>query len=353
MFKTSFATAVLALAGSASAANFSVSGPGGSIPDPAATPGTWNSTYTGTPFTSTVNVPNAVTSITAVKLTTFQHTWRGDLHIILKAPGGAAHNIVVRPGSTGATVGDSGNYLVGNYTFVETGGGTVAQGATNINPGTYNQFFNTGTGQWTNGISNTPLSAITGASGTWTLEIRDWAALDAGSLTGWTLEGTDSGGGGGPISFCGTGDGAVTQPCQTAPGALGNGCANSGNPAGASLTAAGSAALDTIVFTQSGELPTSLSIFLQGTSTIAAGIQFGDGVRCVGGALLRLYTHNAVGGVVSAPQGGDASVKTQSAALGDVIAPGSTRYYQVYYRDPASVSGLNFNVGNALEITWP
>ena len=353
-FSTALTTAVvgLTLTTSALAANFSASGPGGSIPDAVGAVGTWNVNYTGSPFLSTVSVANPVTSITAVKLDGFQHTWRGDLHIILRDPANVAHNVVVRPGSTGASVGDSGNYNLGNYVFVQSGGGTVLQGATNINGGTYNQFFNTGTGQWTNGIANTPLNSITGPAGVWTLEIRDWANLDLGSLTGWTLEGTDSGGGL-ITSYCGAGDPNLTQACAGASGAPGNGCANSANPNGASLTASGDPTTDTVVFTQSGELATSLSIVLQGDANIATGVAFGDGVRCAAGNLRRLYTKNAVGGVVTAPQGGDPSVKTASANLGDVIPPGGIRYYQIYYRDPASVSGLNFNVGNALQITWP
>ena len=46
-------------------------------------------------------------------------------------------------------------------------------------------------------------------------------------------------------------------------------------------------------------------------------------------------------------------VSVQSAALGDVILPGSTRYYQVYYRDPNTVFCPDgFNATNAEQITW-
>src|SRR4051812_6620813 len=108
----------LALASTAAASTFSVVGAGGSIPDPAGTPGVWNSSFTGVPFLSSVTVPRSVTSITSVKLSGLQHTWRGDLHIILRDPSGTAYNVVVRPGSTGASVGDSGDYLLGDYLFV-------------------------------------------------------------------------------------------------------------------------------------------------------------------------------------------------------------------------------------------
>jgi hypothetical protein len=112
---------------------------------------------------------------------------------------------------------------------------------------------------------------------------------------------------------------------------------------------------DTVVITSSGELATATSIFLQGNASNAAGTVFGDGVRCVAGSLKRLYVKNAVGGAVSAPTGGDASVSARSAALGDPIAPGSTRWYQVYYRDPDlgfCPSGDSYNVSNGLAITW-
>ena len=42
-------------------------------------------------------------------------------------------------------------------------------------------------------------------------------------------------------------------------------------------------------------------------------------------------------------------------ALGDPFGPGDTRYYYVYYRDPAPgfcPSGGGFNVGNALKVVW-
>src|SRR4029077_11024838 len=91
---------------------------------------------------------------------------------------------------------------------------------------------------------------------------------------------------------------------------------------------------DTLVLASSGELPNALSIFLQGDAKLVNGATFGDGVRCAGGHLKRLYAKNASGGNASAPAAGDPSVSARSASLGDPIAPGSTRYYQTYYRDP-------------------
>ncbi|MBK7876888.1 MAG: hypothetical protein IPJ77_14275 [Planctomycetes bacterium] len=345
------ALATLALGTAATASNFSVSGPGGAIPDPAAAPGTWNTTYTGTAFTSTVAVANPVTSITAVKLNGLTHTWRGDLHIILRDPASVAYNVVVRPGSTGTSVGDSGDYQVGLYTFVDAGGGTVAQGTTNIAPGTYNIFQNTGTGQWTLGMNNVPLSTITGPAGNWTLEIRDWAALDVGSLTGWTLEGTDAVT---PIvSFC-AGDGTLTDhttPCPCANnGAAGNGCANSANAAGANLTTTGLPSTDDVVLAGSGMPLTVSCIYLQGDA-LNDGV-FGDGVRCAGGSLIRLRTKTNAGGASSFPDSTDTI--TLSARGGVTVGSGARRYYQTYYRNSAAAfcPPETFNVTNGIQIDW-
>ncbi len=353
-------SAVLAVvvSGSALASNFSVSGPGGSIPDVSGT-NTWNVTYSGVPFTSTVTVPNPVTSITKVSLAGFNHTWRGDLHILLKDPSNTIYNVVVRPGSTGASVGDSGDYVTGTYDFVDAGGGTVAQGATNINGGIYNIFLNTGTGQWTvGGAVNGPLSAITGAAGTWTLEIRDWAAGDVGSLTGWTLEGTDAGAI--PSVFCDPATGTtIACPCSNPPSGSGRGCDNSSATGGASLAASGNSSLsgDTLLMSLAGLPANDLTVLVQGPSASTSGVAFGQGVRCVSGHLLRLYTRNSdAAGNLALPGAGDPTISAQSSALGDPIAAGSPRFYMAYYRDPtvlgSCAANLTFNAANAVGVTW-
>ena len=95
---------------------------------------------------------------------------------------------------------------------------------------------------------------------------------------------------------------------------------------------------------------------LQGTGVSAAGLVFGQGVRCVAGTLRRLYVKAAVGGSITAPSGADPSVSMRSAALGDPIAPGSSRYYGVYYRDPIVLGGCpgasTFNITSQLAAYW-
>ena len=159
--------------------------------------------------------------------------------------------------------------------------------------------------------------------------------------------------------FC-RGDGSIAPcPCGNS-GTTGHGCQNSVGTGGAILSAVGSARLsqDGLRFTCSNELPTAFSVLLQGTVAISPA-HYGDGLRCVGGTLKRLYKRSASGGVVVVPQtqSGDRSVSAQSAADGDTIPAGAMRYYQVFYRDPSatfcpSPLGSTFNVSNGLAVLW-
>lgn len=156
--------------------------------------------------------------------------------------------------------------------------------------------------------------------------------------------------------FC-AGDGTLAAcPCANN-GLAGRGCQNSGSTGGAGLQAGGGASLqhDTLLLATQHQLD-SLSIVLQGSASIAP-VAFGDGLRCVGGSLKRLYVHTASGGALVVPQTGDASVSLRSAALGDTLAGGMTRYYQVYYRDPqlgfcAAPQGDSWNVSAGVSVFW-
>jgi hypothetical protein len=148
-------------------------------------------------------------------------------------------------------------------------------------------------------------------------------------------------------------------PCPCAnTGSIGHGCNNSAATGGALLTATGWASLahDQLELASSGELPSALSVILQGRMQIAP-TSFGDGLLCAGGALKRLYIKHAVSGIVTAPQPGDLSVSARSAALGDHIQVGQSRVYQVYYRDPNLTfcpppMGNGWNVSSGLRIGW-
>jgi len=158
----------------------------------------------------------------------------------------------------------------------------------------------------------------------------------------------------GTESCFGDGSGAPC-PCANA-GATGRGCQNSVGTGGARLVAAGTTTPDTVAFVAIGELPSALTIFLQGDASIAPS-GFGDGLRCVGGSLKRLYSRSASGGQAVAPGPGDLSVTARSAQLGDPIPPGGVRHYMTYYRDPSASfcpdpPGSTFNGSNAVSIAW-
>jgi hypothetical protein len=143
------------------------------------------------------------------------------------------------------------------------------------------------------------------------------------------------------------GDGTGTAcPCGNN-GAAGQGCASSVNANGALLNATGSASIanDTLVLHGSG-MPNSSCLYFQGTTQISA--QFGDGLRCAGGSVIRLGTKTNVSGASQYPAAGDPSVSVRGA----VTSPG-VRNYQVWYRNAAAFcTPSTFNLSNGVSITW-
>jgi len=132
------------------------------------------------------------------------------------------------------------------------------------------------------------------------------------------------------------GDGSVPTACPCGnTGALGHGCENSAGTGGAKMEGIGDPGNDDVVLVSSGELPTVLTIFLQGDLSNPNGVVFGDGLRCVAGALKRMYAKVASGGVAMAPGAGELSITVRSSLLGDPIVPlsGQVRYYQARYRE--------------------
>jgi hypothetical protein len=161
------------------------------------------------------------------------------------------------------------------------------------------------------------------------------------------------------VAYCDpASSGVIACPCGNPAAGSARGCDNSAATGGASISASGSANLggDTLSFTTAGQRPTGTTILLQGTASIATGAAFGQGVRCVGGSLKRLYVQAAVGGSITAPPVGGPTVSARSATLGDVIAPGTHRFYSAYYRDPIILGGCNvlftFNITNAGDVLW-
>jgi Tol biopolymer transport system component len=154
----------------------------------------------------------------------------------------------------------------------------------------------------------------------------------------------------------------IACPCGNQPSGSGRGCDNSSSTGGAFLSASGIAylSMDGLVFTTGDEKPTATSILLQGTATVPNGLVFGQGVRCAGGTLKRIYVKVAVNGSIIAPDlgAGDPTVSARSAQLGVAIQPGQPYYYLVYYRDSIVLGGCSaastFNATQTGSVTyWP
>jgi hypothetical protein len=152
------------------------------------------------------------------------------------------------------------------------------------------------------------------------------------------------------VATCvGDGSGAAC-PCGNS-GSVGRGCANSIDPSGGLLGATGTAsvATDTLVLAGSG-MPSSSALYFQGSTAAGGGngVAFGDGLRCAGGAVVRLSTKTNVGGLSQYPEVGDLSVSVRGG-----VAPGNQRVYQVWYRNAASFcTSDTFNLTNGLVVDW-
>ena len=151
------------------------------------------------------------------------------------------------------------------------------------------------------------------------------------------------------------GDGSGTAcPCSNS-GSLGHGCDNSQLTGGGQLSAHGVASVsaDSVLLRATALVEPGNVVFVQGDQQQAggAGIVFADGLRCIGGSLVRLGARPVSGGEASLGSGnpGDPSI----AAQGQVPAPGATRHYQVWYRDnnPFCTAELN-NLTNGVSIVW-
>jgi len=155
-------------------------------------------------------------------------------------------------------------------------------------------------------------------------------------------------------------DGVATCPCLNPPLGVESGCNNSAGTGGAVLGAGGGTYLssDSLFFTTVGECHGALSVVTQWSAGNSSGIVYGMGIRCTLGSVKRLYTKQASGGSITAPDfaAGDVQVSMRSAALGDQILAGQSRWYFVYYRDPNVLGGCpatsTFNCTQTGQVTW-
>jgi Tol biopolymer transport system component len=185
--------------------------------------------------------------------------------------------------------------------------------------------------------------------------------LASGDTNGWTDVFTRDRYASGFTSLCDPGqNGVVGCPCGNPPAGLGRGCDNSSASGGASLSASGIAylSLDSLVFTTGAERPTAPSVLVQGDGLVPNGLMFGQGVRCAGGVLKRMYVKTAANGSITAPDhsAGDPTVSARSASLGAPLQAGVPYSYFVYYRDPVVLGGCpassGFNATQTGQVVW-
>ena len=163
----------------------------------------------------------------------------------------------------------------------------------------------------------------------------------------WRIDGTPPG-----TANC-AGDGSLPLDCPCSnTGAVGHGCANSANSNGALLSGVGDTGSDSVRLDTTLMPTTSSCIFLKGDLYDSNSVNFGDGLLCTSGALIRLRTKIASAGAASFPDSTD--TVTLSARGSTPPGSGLTAYYQTYYRN-ASASFCppeTFNVSNGYQITW-
>ena len=140
---------------------------------------------------------------------------------------------------------------------------------------------------------------------------------------------------------------ATSCPCAN-DGGPDRGCANS-TGVGAALNAAGSAsaAADDLLANASFLPPGQPAILLGGLNAPngGQGLPFGDGLRCVGGGLVRLGVRNA--NALGSATWGPGLVADSG------YQAGQTRRFAVWYRNPVgSPCGAGFNFTHGLEVTF-
>lgn len=94
-------------------------------------------------------------------------------------------------------------------------------------------------------------------------------------------------------------------------------------------------------------------LYFQGTVALngGQGNAFGDGLRCVGGTLVRLGFVVAASGASTIPTASGPTSAPLSVAGG--VVPGSTLHYQLWYRDSAAFcTGATYNLTNAVKVLW-
>ena len=142
--------------------------------------------------------------------------------------------------------------------------------------------------------------------------------------------------------------------CDTVSGDLA-GCGNGNNSswnAGASLIGTGTTSVtatgaDMFMLEGNSLVPGQPGLYFQGNNAVNSGQgnQFGDGLRCAGGSVIRLQVRTA--------DSAGRSETTADLILKGGVVSGDLRRYQLWYRDPAtSPCGALFNLTNGVQVLF-
>ena len=205
-----------------------------------------------------------------------------------------------------------------------------------------------------------------------TITLGVWKAGSPSSVTG---TGAVPSAGDGIAAFCFPDVGGVRScPCGNPATAGDLGCDNFINTTtvsgtgGAKLDSTGTpnaSVSNTFVFHVTGAhnpaVNSNLHVFWLGTSTLPVGVKSGFGVRCVAGALQRIYQGSGTGSMgvpssnaVDFPNG---TQTTDAWTASQMPVAGTTLYYYDSFRDQQGPTNCNtandrFNVSHALSVTW-
>ena len=286
---------------------------------------------TGTQYVGTLPFPSSADVLTDARAANGDLLW----HDVWNwAPTGAEAGQQISLDAGGrATVVGSNSSTLGSVTLV-------------------GRFERDGTPRWTTSFNpgevNLPLDSDAGLTGNVVLGLYGYS--NSTGVEGHLVEVRDQ-----SNAFCFGDASSLACPCgnNSVVGAA-TGCLNASG-SGARLTDSGVASVsaDSLALEGVGMPPGTICLFVQGGSS-SAPVVFGDGLRCASGALKRLYVSAAPTGSVEVPGLFGTSVSVRSAAEGDVLAAGSTRSYQIFYRDADATfcTSNTFNMSSGLSIAW-
>lgn len=203
-------------------------------------------------------------------------------------------------------------------------------------------------------IQNGDMPLGAGCSGNPTIDAGNPACLTAADLARiqlWLQDGQLP-----PLPLSGAtfcfGDGSgTTCPCPL-PSDPDGGCRNSVSWPGGKLVAAGTASLTSDeLLLRASRMPNGAALFIQGTERASngLGIVFGDGLLCVSGSVMRLGAQIVHAGAAQFPPPSGPALSVSGA----IQNQGTTRHYQVWYRDSANYcQPATFNLTNGVTVTW-